>query len=67
LDQADAVVCSNCFRYVGSIEFQLAQRLLKEDESLSEGLQQLKLFSLQLVNHYGVTYIEIVPLMAVKL
>lgn len=29
--QVDALVCSNCFRYVGSIELQLAHRLLYEN------------------------------------
>ncbi|XP_024391830.1 histone-lysine N-methyltransferase ATXR2 isoform X1 [Physcomitrium patens] len=35
-NKRDAIVCSNCFRYVGSIELQLARRLLLDDGSLSE-------------------------------
>ncbi|KAG0566079.1 hypothetical protein KC19_7G037000 [Ceratodon purpureus] len=35
-NKREAMVCSNCFRYVGSIELQLARRLLQKDETLSE-------------------------------
>lgn len=30
-NQADAMVCSYCFRYVGSLELQLARRLLHQE------------------------------------